>query len=145
MFGQYLTPLAVAYYMAGLYHPPERAEIRLLDPGAGAGVLSCAVCEVLAVGSQQPHAIHIEAYETDMQLAECLMACLAYAKGWLHGRGITLIYAVRTDDFVLANAAVLESTARLIPEEDWSYPALVDRSILGYLTFDCPSPFILHW
>jgi len=28
---------------------------------------------------------------------------------------------------------------------DWSYPALVDRFILGYLTFDCPPPFVCHW
>jgi len=31
------------------------------------------------------------------------------------------------------------------PERHWSYPAFVDRLILGDLTFACPPPFILHW
>ena len=46
-FGQYLTPQPVADYMAGLFEPRENI-VRILDPGSGAGVLTCAACEHLA-------------------------------------------------------------------------------------------------
>jgi adenine-specific DNA-methyltransferase len=136
-FGQYLTPLAVAYYMAGLYRAPERAKVRILDPGAGTGILSCAVCEVLASCSRPSTQIHIEAYETDERLAECLRACLTYTKDWLRERGIILTHEVRTDDFVLANAAVLEPMARLIPSTD-SPQDRFDLAILNPPYFKIP-------
>jgi adenine-specific DNA-methyltransferase len=43
--GQYLTPEPVAEFMAGLYALPQKESIRVLDPGAGTGVLSCAILE----------------------------------------------------------------------------------------------------
>lgn len=116
-FGQYLTPLATAYYMAGLYRPTESDTLRILDPGAGSGTLSCAACEVLASSSLGPREIHIEAYETDTHLADCLNICFAYTKDWLCGHGVTLTFTIHTEDFVLANAEVLEPALRLIPSE----------------------------
>jgi len=38
-----------------------------------------------------------------------------------------------------------EADLYAIQHATWSYPALVDRFILGYLTFDCPPPFVCHW
>lgn len=40
-YGQYLTPYSVARFMAALFPDPE-GKVFLLDPGAGAGSLSCA-------------------------------------------------------------------------------------------------------
>lgn len=42
--GQYLTPVEVAGFMARLCKPVG-CSVRVLDPGAGAGILSCALCE----------------------------------------------------------------------------------------------------
>jgi len=39
--GQFMTPRAIADFMAGLFSPPK-APVKLLDPGAGAGSLSSA-------------------------------------------------------------------------------------------------------
>ena len=40
----------------------EAKKIRILDPGAGAGILVCAVCERLALGDQKPTNIMLEAF-----------------------------------------------------------------------------------
>ena len=42
--GQFFTPLSVARFMAGLAEY-NRKSLRVLDAGAGTGILSCAVCE----------------------------------------------------------------------------------------------------
>ena len=42
--GQFLTPPSVAALRAGMFEPAE-GDVRLLDPGAGVGVLSAAFVE----------------------------------------------------------------------------------------------------
>ena len=47
-YGQFFTSKDTARYMAGLYHvPANQAEVRILDAGAGSGILSCALIERL--------------------------------------------------------------------------------------------------
>jgi adenine-specific DNA-methyltransferase len=98
--GQYFTPLATARFMAENL-PLSGERVRLLDPGAGIGILACAVCEISNVD------IELEAFELDHQLAECLDACLSYAQQWLSERGHSLDYIIRREDFVLAYADAL--------------------------------------
>jgi adenine-specific DNA-methyltransferase len=98
--GQYFTPLATARFMA------EKLTLsadctHLLDPGAGCGILACAVCEI-ASGD-----ISLEAYEVDDNLALCLGACLSYSQQWMAQRGQSLRYTVHRDDFVLTHADAL--------------------------------------
>ena len=66
--GHYLTPAAVARFMAGRssYSEPH---MRVLDPGSGTGILSAAVCEE-AHRSGTVKTLHVDAYETDGLLAE---------------------------------------------------------------------------
>ncbi len=116
-FGQYLTPLNVADFMARLCAPVD-GSIRVLDPGAGAGILSCALCEALAVLPNAVSRISLVAYETDKLLAEYLRQSLAYVADWLGVRGIPFEFIVKTDDFVLSNAAILDETPRLFPDYD---------------------------
>ena len=40
--GQFMTPATIAVFMASLFSPLNRPEIRLLDPGAGVGSLTAA-------------------------------------------------------------------------------------------------------
>ena len=46
--GQYFTPVEVARFMAQMYRPTTE-RLRVLDPGAGMGILACALCESLVV------------------------------------------------------------------------------------------------
>lgn len=111
--GQYLTPPAVADFMARLYTPPGTAVLRWLDPGAGAGILTCALCEALVEQPRRPQQLEVVAYETDPGLLEGLRSVLAYTQRWLSVRGMDLRFVIHAEDFVLANAAALEATPRL--------------------------------
>jgi adenine-specific DNA-methyltransferase len=114
--GQYLTPVEVADFMAGLCQPSGRV-LRVRDPGAGAGVLSCAVCEALASRKSKPVEVQLEAYEVDARLASCLEVCLSYVQRWLQARGVSLKFRVHTDDFVMRHAEALNDAPRLFPTE----------------------------
>lgn len=100
--GQYFTPLTVADFMARLV-TRRKGGLRVLDPGAGIGILSCALCEVLEGD------VDLEAYETDAELAACLEDCLGYTQVWMAQRGRQLRFRVIPEDFVLAQAGALRS------------------------------------
>lgn len=111
--GQYLTPVAVARFMADLCQPAHQPALRILDPAAGAGVLLCALCESLAERSDGSRRIHLDAYEVDAGLSRVLESCLGYLARWLQPYDTHLTFRVHTDDFVLANAGVLNETPAL--------------------------------
>ena len=46
--GQYFTPGHIADFMASLFPKNDGGDIRILDPGAGIGILSCALAERIA-------------------------------------------------------------------------------------------------
>jgi len=112
--GQYFTPTDVACFMARMYRSAGQ-RLRVLDPGAGAGALSCALCESLASRREKPGEITLDAYETDITLAGYLEQSLAYAKEWLLRKGINLNFKIYTDDFVLNNAEILSDSLSLFP------------------------------
>lgn len=54
--GQFLTPARIARFMASLFEQ-KREHARILDPGAGAGVLFSAYVEAFISGKQRPRSI----------------------------------------------------------------------------------------
>ena len=76
--GQFLTPLAVARYMARQLGPLQNGD-RILDPAIGSGVLACAVVE-RAVSGGEPLELYVDGYEVDPDLAQMARAALAIAK-----------------------------------------------------------------
>lgn len=103
-FAQFFTPALLARFMATLARPTRTAR-RLLDPGAGTGVLACALCERLPRGMGQ---VHLDAYELDPALADRCEESLAHAQRWLTHRGVDLSFAVHRRDFILDTAAVID-------------------------------------
>lgn len=66
--GQFFTPIKIARFMAMFAFEDNIEEtFRLLDPGAGTGILSCAVCEMLAQ-NDGIKSIEVDAYENEYQL-----------------------------------------------------------------------------
>ena len=108
--GHYLTPAAIATFMAGQssYSGPH---MRVLDPGSGTGILAAAACEA-ACGSGTVTSLQVDACETAPVLAGLTRVALAFTRYWLAKRGVALTFDVRHSDFVLEYAAVLESTSR---------------------------------
>ncbi len=107
--GQYLTPIPVADYMARLFQPKGK-DVRLLDPGAGSGVLTCAVGECLATGKRKLCRLYAEVYETDPDLAALLEESLAYLRHWLSSQGIGFEAAIEKTDFLMAYSGLLNET-----------------------------------
>ncbi|MCQ2593146.1 MAG: N-6 DNA methylase [Treponema sp.] len=70
-FGQYLTPYAIAKYMASLF-PKTNESINILDPGAGIGTLSCALLDRIIEEEWNNPQINLTAYDIDESVIESL-------------------------------------------------------------------------
>ncbi len=96
-FAQFFTPAVLARFMAALARPTSAAH-RILDPGAGTGILASALCERLPRGAGP---VHVDAYELDPDLADRCEQSLAYTQQWLTSREVDLTFVVHRRDFVL--------------------------------------------
>jgi adenine-specific DNA-methyltransferase len=82
--GQFFTPVRAAALIASMPRLPEEGWIRVLDPGAGSGMLSAAL--VARVLDERPNlAVHVVAVECDEtvlpHLVDTLEACTAAGDG----------------------------------------------------------------
>ena len=94
-YGQFFTSDRTAEYMAQMFHfDLSKPEIKLLDAGAGTGLLSAAAVWALL---QRGYAgkIHLVCYETDTQVVPILIDNLEYMH--LHAN---LTYRVLTDNYL---------------------------------------------
>jgi adenine-specific DNA-methyltransferase len=111
--GQVFTPPDIARFMAGLLQRmPSR--FRLLDPGAGAGLLSVAVCERL-LRRFSPRQLYIHAFEPEQALAAILRANLEQCKRALSEAGHDLSFTVDQNDFIAVASAHLEEPGLFKP------------------------------
>jgi len=84
--------------VAGVLHN----NARILDPGAGIGILACAICEAAIV--YKLTALSIVAYEFDPVLYALCSFTLNYARDLLHKHGIELTIELFNQDFIEAMA-----------------------------------------
>lgn len=119
--GLYLTPVAVADYMARTVDVAG-PRLRILDPAAGAGVLCCALVEALAKHSQMDAAgrlghIELVAHEVDGGLVPALRAVLAHLAAWARRRGLAVSAEVVAKDFIAAHAGAVRANGELFPHQ----------------------------
>jgi adenine-specific DNA-methyltransferase len=114
-FGQYLTPVVVSDFMAGLL-TPKKDTVRMIDPGAGAGILACAACEFLCTQKTKPTQIILDVYETDNMLLDVLKKALSHLYEYLKNNGVCLKFSIYSDDFILKYAHFLSKTPTLFQE-----------------------------
>ena len=79
--GQFMTPTSVANFMAGLFAPTARDNIRLLDAGAGIGSLTAAFLARRVRGELGTGHVEVSAYEIDPTLRVRLTETLAHLTG----------------------------------------------------------------
>jgi len=113
--GQYFTPAEVADFMASLLRPTKKPQVRILDPGAGSGVLSSAAVKALV---QNPQSIstsyHVDLFEIDSALMERLRSAMNHLKDWCAQRGKELSFQIYAEDFVMENASALSDQPSLL-------------------------------
>jgi adenine-specific DNA-methyltransferase len=124
--GQFFTPTPIARLLAS-FCDHSKTKIRILDPGCGATILSCALIEHLVEVQNEIEQIDLVAYETDLELIPYSNKALDYLKEWLLNKGIQLNYILHSSDFVLENATVLK--------ED-RFPSLFEETKIVDKNFD---------
>ena len=105
--GQYLTPGAVASFMASLFDAFTPAT-RLLDAGAGIGSLVAAAVSEACVRPSPPARIETVAYELDGALVPYLKRTLAECEASCRKRGIAFSSEVVAADFIEAAVERIE-------------------------------------
>src|SRR5437762_13665443 len=65
--GHFGTAPAIADFMAGMFSQIPQRPVRILDPGAGVGTLSAAVCQRV-LQQRQPRHLVFELWENDPRL-----------------------------------------------------------------------------
>lgn len=109
--GQFFTPIPIACLMASFCNLTE-SSLKILDPGCGTGVLTCALIENLIEKKTNIEFISLVAYETDPELIFFSRKTLSYLKNWLQLKGVSFEYKLHIHDFILENAKVLRNTSR---------------------------------
>jgi adenine-specific DNA-methyltransferase len=85
ILGQYFTPAPAAALIASMPHLPRSGALRVLDPGAGTGMLSAALVARLLAESPLAE-IHIVAVECDTSVLPHLLATLTLCRDMGAGR-----------------------------------------------------------
>lgn len=104
--GQFLTPIAVARLMAGLFEAAGPV-FRFLDPGAGVGSLSAALVAELCRRPTRPTHIELTAFELDPEMIEYLRETLALCEATCAAAGVTFVSNIYCEDFVSAGVHML--------------------------------------
>lgn len=105
--GQFFTPTEIARLMAS-YSDLTKTTIRILDPGCGTAILTCALIEHLVETRNDIELIDLIAYETDPDLISFSQKTLTYLKKWLLEKGIKFQCLLHIHDFILDNAKALK-------------------------------------
>lgn len=100
-YGQFFTSRETAQFMAGLFNvPADNAEIAILDPGAGTGILSAALIERFQFLTDLQK-INLTCYETDINIIDLLKQNLE----WICQQSrIKVDYRIITDNFILSQS-----------------------------------------
>ncbi len=121
--GQFFTPAKIARYMASLF---ERVgtEVRILDPGAGTGVLFTAYVEALVSRKHQPLTIKVVAYENDKHVLPYLEKTMERCRILCREAGILFHGEIRSEDFVTAAIAQIDDGLFTAPNERFTHAVL---------------------
>lgn len=92
--GQFMTPPAVASFMASLFNPLPEA-VRLLDARAGIGTLTAAFAEDVCHRSARPKRIEATVYELDPVLSEYLELALRETRNLCNQHNIEMAGELR--------------------------------------------------
>ena len=117
--GQFFTPIGVARFMASMLQAREPPEtLRLLDPGAGRGVLTAAAVAELCSRPERgrPAAIRATVWELDARLAGDLDRTFEHCRAVCAQAGVAFRGEQRRGNFILDAAAWADDRDLLAPE-----------------------------
>lgn len=99
--GQFFTSKETAKFMTSLFNMPSKDQIKVLDPGAGSGILSAAVIEEIEKQCNKSSRVELTCYETDTDIIPLLQKNLQYIKNTTQ---INLSYQIINDHYILSQS-----------------------------------------
>jgi adenine-specific DNA-methyltransferase len=121
--GQFLTPASIADFMSSLFEAGTR-EVRILDPGAGAGVLFAACVDKLLSQKKRPFSIEVVAYETDRAILPHLQETMDRCAILCASRNVSFNGIVREDDFIASAIPETEESLFTVPGKRFTHAIL---------------------
>lgn len=98
--GQYFTDDVTAEYMASMINDTDASSIRILDAGAGAGILTIAAAlRYLEIGKKYVHAV---LYELDSEVIPLLKNNMMNLSQAFLAEGSKFTYEIENNDFILS-------------------------------------------
>jgi adenine-specific DNA-methyltransferase len=98
--GQFFTPAAIAEYMSGLSRSFNET-VSILDPGAGSGILSAAIVDVLIVKGIKE--ILLDVYENNSNILCLLKKNLIIIQQIARSKGVEMRFNIFEDNFITVN------------------------------------------
>jgi len=111
--GQFLTPVSIADFMSSLFEPRTK-KVRILDPGAGTGVLFATCVKRLLSQKKLPTSIEVVAYETDMAILSYLQETMNECAELCKKNKVSFTGRIRENDFI--SSAISETEESLFSD-----------------------------
>lgn len=121
--GQFFTPAKIARYMASLFEQIG-TEVRILDPGAGTGVLFATYVEALVSRKHPPPSIKVVAYENDKHVLPYLKETIERCRILCGEAGISFQGEIRSEDFITDAIAQIDDRLFTTPDERFTHAML---------------------
>ena len=118
--GQFFTPAGVAHFMTAMLRVPRPPkELRLLDAGAGNGILTAAAVADLCARpiEARPDAVHATVWEIDERLFPDLTRTFDHCRRVCDGAGVCFTGTLRHENFIHA-AADRINNGWLLPQQE---------------------------
>jgi len=107
--GQFMTPVPVARFMASLFKKTTKC-VRLLDAGAGIGMLVSAFVERFCSDDMRPENINVAAYEPEPLLIDYLNSTLANCRQECENADIKFSGKTFQEDFIKSGVEIINDT-----------------------------------
>ncbi len=124
--GQFFTPIEIATLMAS-YSEQEGESVRILDPGCGSAILSCALIEYIYNSNKNLKFIDLVAYESDPELTPISEQSFSYLSKWLSSKNINITTKLYSEDFILHNADSFKEAGGLFSIPIYPYDIVISN------------------
>ncbi|MCX5811771.1 MAG: Eco57I restriction-modification methylase domain-containing protein [Proteobacteria bacterium] len=121
--GQFLTPTSIARFMSSMFETAVQ-EVKILDPGAGAGVLFAACVETLISRKNRPFSIDVVAYEADSTILPYLEETMELCKSLCASDGIKFRGIIKNEDFIPAAIGEIREPLFGFPDKRFTHVIL---------------------
>lgn len=110
--GQFFTEPRIAHFMSQMFNNNEE-HIRLLDPGAGIGNLTCAAVAQLCKINHKPSTVEVTAVELDKNIIQHLERTLQFCTRLCAINNIAFTYTIVQADFIEYGVSLLKDRSAL--------------------------------